>query len=71
MYYNKELIPEPPKTLEEFFQISKEVSEKTDGETKGFGIRPTLSSSTPSSGSTAATSSMKTNVTLTAPEGSS
>ena len=42
LYYNKELIPEPPKTLEEFFQISKEVSEKTNGETKGFGIRPTL-----------------------------
>ena len=42
LYYNKELIPEPPKTLDEFFQISKEVSEKTGGETKGFGIRPTL-----------------------------
>lgn len=42
MYYNKELIPEPPKTLDEFFQIAKEVSEKTGGETRGFGIRPTL-----------------------------
>jgi multiple sugar transport system substrate-binding protein len=42
LYYNKELIPEPPKTLDEFFQIAKDVTAKTNGETKGFGIRPTL-----------------------------
>ncbi|NMB02006.1 MAG: extracellular solute-binding protein, partial [Firmicutes bacterium] len=42
LYYNTELIPEPPKTVEDFLRISKEISEKTNGETRGFGIRPTL-----------------------------
>ena len=42
LHYNTELVPEPPRTVEEFLQISREVTEKTGGETKGFGMRPTL-----------------------------
>jgi len=42
LHYNTELVPEPPKTVEEFLQISREVTEKTGGETRGFGMRPTL-----------------------------
>ena len=42
LFYNADLIPEPPATVEEFLRISKEVTERTNGETKGYGIRPTL-----------------------------
>lgn len=42
LHYNTELVPEAPKTLDEFFQISKEITAKTNGATRGFGIRPTL-----------------------------
>lgn len=42
LFYNADLISEPPATVEEFLQISKEVTERTNGETKGYGIRPTL-----------------------------
>lgn len=42
LHYNTELVPNPPKTVEEFLQISRDVTAATNGETKGFGIRPTL-----------------------------
>lgn len=42
MFYNADLIPNPPKTLDEFLQVSKEITEKTGGATSGFGMRPTL-----------------------------
>ena len=42
MFYNADLIPNPPETVEEFLQIAKEITEQTNGETRGFGIRPTL-----------------------------
>lgn len=42
LHYNTELISEPPKTIDEFLQISKEITAATNGETKGFGMRPTL-----------------------------
>lgn len=42
LFYNADLIPEPPKTIEEFLQISKEITAATKGETRGFGMRPTL-----------------------------
>lgn len=42
LHYNTELVPEAPKTLDEFFQISKDITAQTNGEVRGFGIRPTL-----------------------------
>lgn len=42
LFYNADLIPTPPATVAEFLQVSKEVTAKTNGETRGFGIRPTL-----------------------------
>src|SRR5690554_3865786 len=42
LFYNADMIPSPPTTVEEFLQISKDITEQTNGETRGFGIRPTL-----------------------------
>lgn len=42
LHYNTELVPNPPKTVEEFLQIAKDVTAATNGETKGYGMRPTL-----------------------------
>ena len=42
LFYNADLIPTPPGTVEEFLQISKDITAQTNGETRGYGIRPTL-----------------------------
>lgn len=42
LFYNADMIPTPPATVEEFLQISKEITAQTNGETRGFGMRPTL-----------------------------
>ncbi|NLL47250.1 MAG: ABC transporter substrate-binding protein [Firmicutes bacterium] len=42
LFYHADMIPNPPQTVEEFLQISKDIAAQTNGATKGFGIRPTL-----------------------------
>lgn len=42
LHYNTEFMAEAPKTIEEFLQVSREITAATNGETKGFGVRPTL-----------------------------
>jgi len=42
MFYNTDLIPEPPATIEEFYAISQKISDENKGEVYGFGIRPTV-----------------------------
>ncbi|NLJ75462.1 MAG: ABC transporter substrate-binding protein [Firmicutes bacterium] len=42
LFYNTDLVPNPPKTVDEFLALSKKISDEGQGDVFGFGIRPTV-----------------------------
>lgn len=42
LFYNTDVVPEPPATLDEFLAVAEQISNEYDGEMFGFGIRPTV-----------------------------